>query len=411
MSTFNIRDERGSSNRPALARLTRLDTDTFSREHWGEMPLLTRRADDFHDLFSAEAVDELVAERALRTPFVRMASEGRVLNPSMFTAPGGVGAEVGDQLDSGKVLENFANGATLVLQGLHRTWEPISRFTRRLVEELGHPAQVNAYITPASSRGFDPHYDTHDVFVIQIAGAKRWTIHEPVHRHPLPGQPWSDYRPEVEEAASGEPVIDEVFEPGDVLYLPRGWLHSAVARGGTSIHLTIGVRATTRHDLLQRILAAAGDEEALRAPLALGVDYTDSASLSGDLAETIRATRDLLEHSIDDTAIAASMQRRFVEDTRPAPVRPLATVDLLSDLGPQTLLAWRDALQTRIEDDGDTVRIVLRTKTVTLPAEASAAIHALHQTEQRAGKLPALDHESSLVVARRLLREGIAVPR
>ena len=44
--------------------------------------------------------------------------------------------------------------------------------------------------------------------------------------------------------------IDTVLEPGDCLYLPRGWLHSAVAQGGTSIHLTIGLRATTRHDLL-----------------------------------------------------------------------------------------------------------------------------------------------------------------
>ncbi len=148
------------------------------------------------------------------------------------------------------MLEQFAAGATLVLQGLHRTWEPIASFTRQLVSDLGHPAQVNAYITPASSRGFDPHYDTHDVFVIQIAGAKHWMIHEPVHRHPLSDQPWTDHREAVADRARSEPRIEAVFEPGDVLYLPRGWIHSAVAQGGTSIHLTIGVRAATRHDLL-----------------------------------------------------------------------------------------------------------------------------------------------------------------
>ena len=270
-------DERGPSDRPALTRLTGIPASQFARDHWGERPLLTRAAAGFADLFSERAVDELVADRALRTPFVRMAAEGTVHAPSLFTSSGGFGAEIGDQLDSEKVLEQFAEGSTLVLQGLHRTWQPIAAFTRQLVADLGHPAQVNAYITPASSRGFDPHYDTHDVFVIQIAGAKHWRIHEPVHRHPLADQPWTDHRDAVAARAQLAPAIDAVFEPGDVLYLPRGWIHSAEALGGTSIHLTIGVRAATRHDVLARLLAHAGDDARLRAPLPLGVDYSDAA--------------------------------------------------------------------------------------------------------------------------------------
>ena len=172
-------DGRGPSDRPALGRLIGIPTSEFASDYWGEQPLLTRVDAGFDDLFSVRAVDDLVADRALRTPFVRMASEGTVLSPSLFTGSGGYGAEIGDQIDSDRVLEQFANGATLVLQGLHRTWQPIAAFTRQLVADLGHPAQVNAYVTPASSRGFDPHYDTHDVFVIQISGAKHWTIHEP----------------------------------------------------------------------------------------------------------------------------------------------------------------------------------------------------------------------------------------
>ena len=76
-------------------------------------------------------------------------------------------------------------GATLVLQGLHRTWGPIGDFTRALVRDLGHPAQVNAYITPASSRGFDPHYDTHDVWAVQVEGEKAWNIWEGRAEYPI----------------------------------------------------------------------------------------------------------------------------------------------------------------------------------------------------------------------------------
>jgi hypothetical protein len=365
----------------------------------------------FGDLFSADAVDDLVADRALRTPFVRMAAEGAVLAPSLFTGSGGFGAEVGDQLDSAEVLEQFAGGATLVLQGLHRTWEPIARFTRELVSDLGHPAQVNAYITPASSRGFDPHYDTHDVFVIQIAGAKHWTIHEPVHRHPLAHQAWTDHRDAVAERARTDPAIDAVFEPGDVLYLPRGWIHSAVAQGETSIHLTIGIRATTRHDMLQHLLAGAGDDPRLRAPLPLGVDYADASSFASDQAATAGAAQEILEAAIADGEVGPALRRSFEDAVRPAPVRPLATVDAITGLRAGDAVGWRSALRARVEDDERNVRIVMRRKTVALPAEAAAAVHSLRERDHAAGALPGLDAESSLVVSRRLLREGVLVPR
>src|SRR5690606_30200585 len=162
-----------------------------------------------------DAVDELLADRALRTPFIRMAREGEVLPAARFTGSGGYGAEVGDQVDTARVLAEFAAGATIVLQGLHRTWPPLKAFTRELVNALGHPAQVNAYVTPASSRGFDPHYDVHDVFVLQIAGQKRWVIHEPVHELPFADEPWSQHAAAVADRATGAPAIDTVLSPGD----------------------------------------------------------------------------------------------------------------------------------------------------------------------------------------------------
>ena len=78
------------------------------------------------------------------------------------------------------MLAALDDGATLVLQALHRTWPPLVEFGARLAAELGHPVQINAYITPPQNQGFAPHYDVHDVFVLQIAGRKRWRIHAPV---------------------------------------------------------------------------------------------------------------------------------------------------------------------------------------------------------------------------------------
>jgi ribosomal protein L16 Arg81 hydroxylase len=100
-------------------------------------------------------------------------------------------------------------------------------FAARLAEEVGHPVQVNAYVTPPQSRGFAAHYDVHDVFVLQVAGRKRWYVHEPVLVDPLPDQPWDQRKTEVTARAAEPPLMDTVLAPGDALYLPRGFLHSA----------------------------------------------------------------------------------------------------------------------------------------------------------------------------------------
>ncbi|MFP3465749.1 cupin domain-containing protein [Leifsonia sp. SIMBA_070] len=409
-------DGRGPGDRSALSRCVPVDRERFATEKWGRSPVFTRAADlsgGFSDLFSLDAVDELVSSRALRTPFVRMAKEGAVLPPSRFSGPGGFGAEVGDQLDSAKVLTEFADGATLVLQGLHRTWPPIAEFSRRLASELGHPAQVNAYITPASSRGFDPHYDVHDVFVLQIAGEKHWRIHEPVHTDPLRDQPWSDHRDEVAAQAAGTPAIDETFRPGDALYLPRGWIHSAEALGGVSVHLTIGVAAYTRNDVVQEAVARAADTAALRASLPLGFDPSDRTAVEPVVEQTVEALiaalGDPATRSAIVDAVADSLRRRGRADSPPAPVRPLATLASADALGPQSRVVARPGLSADVTVEVETVTVRLPAKRVALPIAALGAVDRLLDGRPVAiAELP-LDERSAVVVARRLLREGVLV--
>lgn len=411
---------RGSGERPALARLIALSPQSFAADYWASGPLFSRAADlprGFSDLFTADAVDELITRRGLRTPFVRIAKDGAVLNAARYTAAGGFGAEIGDQVSADLVLDEFVAGATLVLQGLHRTWAPVAEFTRALVADLGHPVQVNAYVTPASARGFDPHYDVHDVFVIQVAGEKSWRIHPPVHQSPLRDQPWDDHRAAVEQQAATAPEIEQTFRPGDVLYLPRGWIHSATALGGTSIHLTIGVAALTRHDVLREVLARAAEDAQLRAALPLGVDLTDPATMAALVAD---AVTDLSRFSRADPELAdrvgRRLRRRLRDSTRPEPIAPLATVDGAASLHEATTVSLRHGLDARLDVrldvTGDRAALVLPRKTITLPVEAADALAAvLTGGLIQAGDLPGLDAASSLVVARRLVREGVLVVR
>ncbi|HEU4350197.1 MAG TPA: cupin domain-containing protein, partial [Actinoplanes sp.] len=248
----------GGSDRPALRRAVATDADKFAHAYWGRQPLLSRAADlagpdGFTDLLSPDAVDELLSRRGLRTPFLRVADRGTVLPAGRFTGSGGAGAEISDQVIDDQVMRLYADGATLVLQGLHRIWPPLIAYAGRLGRELRQPLQVNAYLTPAGSQGFATHYDTHDVFVLQVGGTKRWRIHEPVLADPLERQAWGGHKDEVSATAEGEPALDVVLEPGDALYLPRGWLHAAQAQGERSLHLTVGIRALTRHALVEEL--------------------------------------------------------------------------------------------------------------------------------------------------------------
>ncbi|WP_210768262.1 cupin domain-containing protein [Cellulomonas humilata] len=403
--------ERGPVLRSALSRCINVPTEVFAREHWGRAPLLSAANDDFADLFSPAAVDELVGRRGLRTPFVRLAHEGSVLAPERFTSSGGFGAEVSDQVSSDKVLAEFAAGATIVLQGLHRMWPPLVDFTRRLVEELGHPAQVNAYVTPPSSQGFSPHYDTHDVFVLQVSNEKHWVIHAPVHPDPLKDQVWTDHKAAVADAGRGEPVIDQVLRPGDALYLPRGWIHSAKALGDTSIHLTVGMAAYTRADVVDTLLSLVGDTASLRASLPLGVDVSDPDQLRAVVEETVADLVRALTSTPDPAELSARrLGARFGRDTRPEPVAPLATLSAITRLTEATCVRWRPSLGGRVETVGDRVRITARGTVLSLPVEAADAIRALRTGDPVAvGSLPGLDLASALVVVRRLLREGVVV--
>src|SRR4051794_5215600 len=214
------------------------DAQTFVTKIWASRTHLHHAEPDaLTALLTFDDVDLLLTGTAIRTPAVRIAKDGSVLPSSSYTRSATLaGQPLTGLLDPRKVFDLFDEGATVVLQGLHRYWPPLGALVADLELALGHPCQANAYLTPPGSQGFAVHEDTHDVFVFQTHGSKVWEVHE----------------------GGGPQTV--VLEPGVSMYLPTGTPHAARAQDTVSLHVTIGINQVVWKDVLDRALAGVLDD-------------------------------------------------------------------------------------------------------------------------------------------------------
>jgi lysine-specific demethylase/histidyl-hydroxylase NO66 len=385
---------------------------TFAAEHWDSTPLLTRAADlpaDFHDLLSPADVDSLVAERGLRSPFFRLVQDAKPVTGMTRKAVAG-NVTISDLADPDAVSRRHGEGATLVLQSLHRNWPPVVRFCRDLAAELGHPTQCNAYVTPAgNAQGFAFHHDTHDVFVLQVAGRKRWAVHEPVVTLPTTRQSraGADLVPDGQQ-----PLLDTELLPGDALYLPRGYVHAAQTTDSASVHLTIGLLAITWYDVLRDVTTLAADDLSFRH--ALPLQPLDALQDDPDqLAAVLQQAAAWL------AALPVERARELVEARlrKAAPAEPLgmlAQAAAVAECGPTTPVRPRRGLRWSLQVEAERVTLRLPDCQVELPAFTEAALTqaltaATTPSELAASGASGLDVADAVVLVRRLLREGALV--
>jgi hypothetical protein len=364
--------------------------DEFLAETWERRPLHVARGEPgrFDDLLSTDDAERLVTEPGLRYPAFRLVKAGAKLDPSDYTVdlpwrpvPFGATADVG------RVAHEWEEGATIVLQGLHLNWAPLARYCRGLEARLGHPVQCNAYWTPRRSQGLAVHHDTHDVFVLQVSGRKRWLVYEPVLELPLRDQP---YTPSL--GGPGEVVLDVALGPGDTLYLPRGWLHQALTSEADSLHLTVGVNVVTWLAAFRAALERCADDIEFRR--SLPPDGEGAKALLEGLAERLGADE-----------ITADARRRFLEGRRPVLDRQLSELRALDSLTVETPVERRPTVVAEL----DGARLAFEGKALVFPEHALAEVGALVAAEGpvRATDLPGrLDEAGRLVLVRRLVREA-----
>ena len=357
------------------------DAQTFVSKVWASR-VHVHHADPgpLVDLLTLDDVDRLLTGTAIRTPAVRIAKDGTVLAPSTYTRPASLaGQPLTGLLDPRKVFDLFDDGATIVLQGLHRYWEPLGELVAELELALGHPCQAHAYLTPPASQGFAVHEDSHDVFVFQTHGRKVWEVHEGGDRQTV------------------------VLEPGVSMYLPTGTPHAARAEDTASLHVTVGINQVTWRDVLDRAVAGALGS----APEHLPAGYLDDPGvLSGGLAERLEALAVALRE-LDPEVVADGEVRRFLTGRTLWQRGGLRDRLAARDLDDETPLRRRAGHPCVLVPAGDRLRVLLGDRELSMPGHLETALETVRGAGVlRPADLP-LDAQSRVVLCRRLVREGL----
>ena len=219
----------------------------FARRYLGVAPLLVLRqsTDYFADLFSMADLAALIDGERLRPPEIRMTKDGVGFRTESIANTLRAGRYVlSGKAKAVRVWREYRAGASVILQSLHRHWMPLRRLCDTLGNEWLSQAQTNIYFTPAGGRGFTAHADGHDVFVLHLSGTKSWTV----YRKPTATTAAESagkqrgYGRLGEHDSAGLSVYGRfTLHPGDLLYLPRGYVHEAAANSEPSLHITLGL--------------------------------------------------------------------------------------------------------------------------------------------------------------------------
>ncbi|WP_165491791.1 cupin domain-containing protein [Egibacter rhizosphaerae] len=370
------------------------DPDLFARQTFGR-EIARRDVPDAAGLLGLDDVDHLLADTALRAPAFRLVREGRALPPEQYTRRARIGSRtVTDLADVEAVHRLIGEGATLVLQGLHRYWPPVTRACQALEHALDHPVQANAYLTPPVAAGLHVHGDPHDVLVVQTWGRKRWQV----------------WPPGTDPNDPGDPALDDDLRLGDVLYLPAGTPHAPRTIDAASLHLTVGIRSRTWRELVRRAVDDALTDPRYDEPLAAGWTSRLDEVAAGLSRELQHVGRSIAEQDAAQLATAHA-----VEAIGRRPARHQGTLPLLLDptaLTDGTRLEKVGGHPCEVVEAGARVELVLADRRLRVPGRAAGAVHAVAALERLTpGDLSDhLDEHSRLVFARRLVREGLLRP-
>lgn len=225
----------------------------FRRDYFGKRVLHTRNlASKAGEVMDLQSFSEALSVSKLWTPdSLQLILETRTLPATAYCSAKST-EDSTLVTDPQKIRAWIQRGASILLADIGSIGPGIRNFVHMLQESLRGKAQANAYFSARNLKAFPPHFDYHEVFALHLTGQKTWRIYEGKEDRPIPGS--ERLSPEEMTSRAGRVAEEITLNPGDLLYLPRGQYHDALADRGGTLHIAFGLTLPTYHSVLKHAL-------------------------------------------------------------------------------------------------------------------------------------------------------------
>lgn len=306
----------------------------------------------------------------------------------------------------------FARGCSLVLNHME-DWPSLLGLVKALGRDFHADIGVNAYLTPKGARTFPIHTDEHDVLILHLEGEKIWRLHEfSLLQLGLSQKKNLKFSKEW-YGRTQTPLLAEIcLKPGEILYIPRGMPHYAVAQESACLHLTVSITPLYWMDFLKIAAehAAIHSQEIRRA---LPPGFIDNEEICDRMRRTFpEVMKSFQELTSFDEVLAAVKRNRVTFQGYPSDghfTQLLQPEELTLD---SEVERRRDVLCVVDEvfdrERNTKIAIWFANQQVSGPMHLRRALEFVRDHARfRVSEIPGLDEKGQLTLARRLITEGL----
>jgi ribosomal protein L16 Arg81 hydroxylase len=241
--------------------------EEFFAAHYGKKALhVPGTADKFASVMSWARLNDILNMTGIWSGgSLQLVLDREIVPPQEYCRRGADRSSGGEilQPDPARVTALIRRGASVVANDIDSLNPGLAATANTLEVALEAKVQANLYCSWQMHQAFDSHFDTHDVYAIHVEGEKTWRIYEGRLENPVAHPAFKTLGQPYHDKARGKVKTEVTMRPGDLLYIPRGVYHDAVALTEGTIHIAFGATAVIGLDFLTAMF-----ERAIQDPLA-----------------------------------------------------------------------------------------------------------------------------------------------
>lgn len=374
----------------------------FFAKNWEKEPLIiSRKNRDFYKpLFSIDEVDRVLKYARPNGRDLKVVKNQVPLLPAKYENQDG-------SLNLNQLYVSYVDGYTIVINEIQRFHQAIQELCTAIRQQLSHHVVANMYLTPPNQKALLPHYDTHDVLVLQIHGKKHWHIYDAPVETPL----LHSFQPIFQPAQlTGKKEV--TLEAGDFMYMPRGVPHDAYTNDESSLHITIGIHPAQWVDFFTNAFKQVALNN-VNFRKALPPGFMDTANFDEDTMEVFKGHfQQLLGEFQQQFTPAGAIQLLkldFDKKSTTSATGHFAQIDKMQSLTLESKVKIRQGLDAEVYIAGNIARIKFPGNMIKGPAHITEALQfiAANGAGFQLSAMPAISDKNKVKLIQRLIRGGL----